>query len=76
MKKVACYVRVSTENQIENYSIEEQTERLKAYCKAKDWTIHKFYIDGVFRRNHQPSGTERNACGYRQNLIQMVVIQA
>ncbi len=36
MKRVACYVRVSTDNQIENYSIDEQTERLKAYCKAKD----------------------------------------
>ena len=26
---VACYLRVSTENQIENYSIDEQRERLK-----------------------------------------------
>lgn len=43
--RVACYVRVSTENQLENYSIGEQTERLKAYCKAKGWTIYKFYPD-------------------------------
>lgn len=42
---VGCYVRVSTENQIENYSIEEQMERLKAYCSAKDWTIYKIYTD-------------------------------
>lgn len=48
MKKVACYVRVSTENQIENYSIDEQTERLKAYCQAKDYSIYKFYIDGGY----------------------------
>lgn len=46
--RVACYIRVSTENQLENYSIEEQTERLKAYCKAKDWHIHKLYTDGGF----------------------------
>ena len=26
---VACHLRVSTENQIENYSIDEQRERLK-----------------------------------------------
>ncbi len=45
MKKVACYVRVSTENQIENYSIDEQTERLEAYCKAKDYVIYKVYTD-------------------------------
>lgn len=42
---VGCYVRVSTENQIENYSIEEQMERLKAYCSAKDWMIYKIYTD-------------------------------
>lgn len=48
MKKVACYVRVSTENQLENYSIDEQTERLKAYCKAKDMAIYKVYTDGGY----------------------------
>lgn len=75
MKKVACYVRVSTENQIENYSIEEQTERLKAYCKAKDWTIHKFYIDAGY------SGGTTNRPALKEmledidkNLIQMVVV--
>jgi site-specific DNA recombinase len=45
---IGCYVRVSTENQLENYSIEEQTERLKAYCSAKDWTIYKTYTDGGY----------------------------
>lgn len=48
MKKTAAYVRVSTENQLENYSIDEQTERLKAYCKAKDLTIVKIYTDGGY----------------------------
>lgn len=48
MKTVACYIRVSTENQLDNYSIEEQTERLEAYCKAKDYIIHKFYTDGGY----------------------------
>lgn len=48
MIKGACYVRVSTENQLENYSIEEQTERLKAYCLAKDITVTKFYTDGGY----------------------------
>lgn len=48
MIKGACYVRVSTENQLENYSIEEQIDRLKGYCKAKDITIVKFYTDGGY----------------------------
>lgn len=48
MANAACYVRVSTDNQLENYSIEEQTDRLKAFCKAKDIHIVKFYIDGGY----------------------------
>lgn len=48
MKRAGCYVRVSTENQLENYSIEEQIERLKAYCMAKDLTIYKIYTDGGY----------------------------
>lgn len=46
--RVGCYVRVSTENQLENYSIEEQISRLKSFCAAKDWTIYKFYTDGGY----------------------------
>lgn len=45
---VVGYARVSTENQLENYSIEEQTERLKAYCAAKGWSLRKLYVDGGY----------------------------
>ena len=45
---VGCYVRVSTENQIENYSIEEQMQRLKAYCLSKDYAIYDMYVDGGY----------------------------
>ena len=42
------YARVSTENQLENYSIEEQTARLEAYCSAKGWVLLHTYIDGGY----------------------------
>lgn len=42
------YVRVSTENQLENYSIEEQISRLKSYCAAKDMILLKIYTDGGY----------------------------
>ncbi|MCM1168298.1 MAG: recombinase family protein [Ruminococcus sp.] len=45
---VACYCRVSTENQIENYSIDEQRERLEAFCKAKGWSKPAMFIDPGF----------------------------
>ncbi|WP_026908917.1 recombinase family protein [Paucisalibacillus globulus] len=46
--KAALYIRVSTKEQIENYSIPTQKERLEAYCKSKGWDIHDFYIDGGY----------------------------
>ena len=45
---VFAYARVSTENQLENYSIEEQTDRLKSYCAARDWVLLHTYVDGGY----------------------------
>src|SRR5699024_5250634 len=38
----------STEHQRENYSIAEQTDRLTAFCAAKDITIGRIYTDGGY----------------------------
>ena len=46
--EVFGYVRVSTENQLENYSIEEQTMRIRSYCQAKGWHLIKIYTDGGY----------------------------
>lgn len=43
--KAALYIRVSTQEQVENYSIESQKERLKAYCTSKGWELHEVFID-------------------------------
>ena len=46
IQSVAVYIRVSTQEQArEGYSIQEQIERLKSYCKALNWNIHKIYTD-------------------------------
>lgn len=45
---VALYVRVSTDIQVDGYSIDEQLERLEKYCDAKDWIIYNKYIDPGF----------------------------
>lgn len=44
--RVALYVRVSTKEQLEGYSIDEQLDKLKAYAKAKDYTIIDTFVDG------------------------------
>ncbi|MGG1267946.1 recombinase family protein [Brevibacillus laterosporus] len=44
--KVAIYIRVSTDEQAkEGISLEEQQERLVAYCKANGWKDYTLYID-------------------------------
>lgn len=69
------YVRVSTDNQLENYSIEEQTARLEAYCAAKGWTLLHTYIDG----GYSGGNTERPALqemlrAIKANAIDAVVV--
>lgn len=49
MKRIAIYIRVSTLEQVqEGYSIEEQKDRLIAYCRAHDWAIADIYVDGGY----------------------------
>ena len=62
---VVGYARVSTDNQLENYSIEEQTERLKAYCAAKGWVLLQIYVDG----GYSGGNTDRPAL---QNMLEEV----
>lgn len=44
--RVAIYTRVSTEDQAkEGFSLDAQLEKLRSYCKARDWSIGGEYID-------------------------------
>jgi DNA invertase Pin-like site-specific DNA recombinase len=44
--KAAIYTRVSTEDQAKDgFSLDAQLDKLRAYCKARDWTIAEEYID-------------------------------
>lgn len=46
MKRVAIYIRVSTERQdMEGFSIPMQKDRLIAFCKARGWLIAGMYVD-------------------------------
>jgi len=48
-KKAAIYTRVSTEDQAkEGFSLDAQLDKLKSYCKARDWGIAGEYIDDGF----------------------------
>lgn len=60
---IACYARVSTQEQaLHGNSIEEQTERMRKYCEAMDWSPVKVYTDAGY------SGSSVNRPAL-QNLI-------
>ncbi len=46
--KVGLYARVSTDIQVEGYSIEAQKEFLESYAKSKEYTELTYYVDGGY----------------------------
>ncbi len=60
-KKVALYVRVSTEGQAEEgYSIEAQKKMLEAWCVSKGFDNYEFYVDPAYSGSNldRPSLTQ------------------
>ena len=48
-KRVALYIRVSTDAQFEEgYSVDAQKDMLEGYCRSRGWKDYEFYIDGGF----------------------------
>ena len=59
--RVAIYTRVSTEDQArKGFSLEAQKQKLRAYCKAKEWSLVKeFEDDGYSGRNEDRPNYQR-----------------
>lgn len=52
MKRIVCYLRISTLSQVDNTSIEVQQEKIDLYCKLHNIDIVKTYIDeGLSAKN-------------------------
>ena len=43
--KAALYARVSSEEQVEGYSIDAQIRAFRVLCEAKGWTPYREYIE-------------------------------
>jgi site-specific DNA recombinase len=43
--RVAGYIRVSSEEQTENYSLSAQERAIRSYCEAHGWELTAFYAD-------------------------------
>jgi len=59
--RAAIYTRVSTEDQAkEGFSLDAQLDKLRSYCKARDWDIGGEYIDdGYSGRNERRPAYQR-----------------
>ena len=60
-KKVALYIRVSTDKQFKDgYGLEDQKKRLEQYCLAKNYDVYKIYCDGesAKEKNYRPQYNE------------------
>jgi len=63
--RVSFYIRISTDEDHQKYSLGAQTERLEAFSKAswgEDWRLHKVYRD-------TESGTHMNRPGLEEMLF-------
>ena len=75
MKRAAVYTRVSTDEQVEGYSLEEQERRCKAQIESKGWIYVGTYSDpGVSGRTMKRAGLQRLFDDIRNGTVQAVVI--
>lgn len=73
--RVALYVRVSSQDQVDNYSIGEQTERLQKYCEAMRWEVYKIYVDpGYSGGNLERPGLKNMIQDIENDLVDQVVV--
>lgn len=75
-KKVkAIYVRVSTDMQVEGYSIDAQIELIKAYCKSKEWNSYKIYNDpGYSGKNLNRPKIQELIQDIKDGLVDCVIV--
>ena len=75
-RKVALYIRVSTDAQFEEgYSVEAQKQMLEGYCASKGIKNYEFYIDGGFTgSNIERPEMQRLVDEVKRGLISGVVV--
>lgn len=72
---VGIYTRVSTQEQVNGYSLGEQEEKLKAYCTARSWTVANVYSDGGFSGgNTNRPALQRMINDIKRKKIELVLV--
>jgi site-specific DNA recombinase len=73
---IALYCRVSTDEQAQHgFSIDNQKERLVAYCKSQGWDKHRLYIDdGCTGTNLDRPALQRLLHDVHSGIVNVVVV--
>lgn len=73
--RVALYIRVSTMDQVEGYSLDVQRERLTAFCTAQGWDDVTVYMDdGESGTNMDRPGLKRMIRHIEEKKINAVIV--
>src|SRR5207245_11533892 len=72
MKRVGCYLRVSTTEQ----TVENQRNDLRAYCKARGWDDVIEYTDTVSGTRERRPGLDRLLSEVKARRVDVVVVAA
>lgn len=73
--RVAAYIRVSTDEQVDKgNSLNEQKERLTAYCVSKGWSPPVLYVDdGYSAKNLKRPGMQKMILDIESNKLDVVL---
>lgn len=73
--RAALYIRVSTMDQVEGYSISAQKHQLTAYCESQGWDISGFYVDeGISAKDTKRPELQRMLGHIKEDMIDVVVV--
>ena len=74
-KIAGIYIRVSTEDQArEGFSLKEQEERLREFCKFKRYNVYKVYEDaGISAKNDKRSAYQKMMKDVKEGHINVIV---
>ncbi|MEX1123115.1 MAG: recombinase family protein [Balneolales bacterium] len=74
--KTAVYVRVSTDEQVEEgFSVSSQKERLTSFCASQDWEIYDYYIEeGRSAKDMERTELQRMLTDVQDGLFDVVLV--
>lgn len=73
--RAALYIRVSTREQLQGFSISGQKRQLAAYCESQGWEIAGFYVEeGVSAKDTKRPELQRMINHIENDLIDVVLV--